>query len=47
MATVTLYRPVGPRELELIKDSGWRAYEFGFDRTVIRSAVLCYLCLRR
>jgi hypothetical protein len=24
--TVTLYRPVGPRELELIERSGWRAF---------------------
>jgi hypothetical protein len=24
MDTVTLYRPVGPRELDLIKTSGWR-----------------------
>jgi hypothetical protein len=23
---VTLYRPTGPRELELIRDSGWRAF---------------------
>src|ERR1700733_3708042 len=26
MDTVTLYRPVGPLELELIKASGWRAF---------------------
>ena len=26
MEAVTLYRPVGPKELELIKDSGWRAF---------------------
>src|ERR1700730_2172633 len=26
MDTVTLYRPVGPRELELIRPSGWRAF---------------------
>jgi hypothetical protein len=26
MDTVTLYRPVGPRELELIRASGWRAF---------------------
>ena len=26
MQTVTLYRPVGPAELELIKASGWRAF---------------------
>jgi hypothetical protein len=26
MDTVTLYRPVGPRELELIKTSGWREF---------------------
>jgi hypothetical protein len=26
MDTVTLYRPVGPLELELIKTSGWRAF---------------------
>jgi hypothetical protein len=26
METVTLYRPVGPVELELIKASGWRAF---------------------
>jgi hypothetical protein len=26
MDTVTLYRPVGPRELELIKISGWREF---------------------
>jgi hypothetical protein len=26
MDTVTLYRPVGPRELELIKVSGWREF---------------------
>lgn len=24
--TITLYRPVGPKELELIKDSGWKEY---------------------
>jgi hypothetical protein len=24
--TVTLYRPIGPKELELIKASGWRAF---------------------
>lgn len=26
MSTVTLYRPVGPKELELIAASGWRAF---------------------
>jgi len=26
MNTVTLYRPVGPKELELIAASGWRAF---------------------
>jgi hypothetical protein len=26
MPTVTLYRPVGPEELELIRASGWRAF---------------------
>ena len=26
MDTVTLYRPVGPRELELIKAAGWREF---------------------
>jgi hypothetical protein len=26
MATTTLYRPVGPRELELIKACGWREF---------------------
>jgi hypothetical protein len=26
MNTLTLYRPVGPRELELIAASGWRAF---------------------
>jgi hypothetical protein len=26
MDTVTLYRPVGPAELELIKGSGWREF---------------------
>ncbi len=26
MATVTLYRPVGPQELALIEASGWRAF---------------------
>lgn len=26
METVTLYRPVGPTELALIRDSGWRAF---------------------
>ncbi len=26
MDTVTLYRPVGPKELELIEASGWRAF---------------------
>jgi hypothetical protein len=26
MDTVTLYRPVGPAELELIKSSGWREF---------------------
>lgn len=26
MDTVTLYRPVGPKELELIKASGWREF---------------------
>jgi hypothetical protein len=26
MDTITLYRPVGPRELELIKASGWREF---------------------
>jgi hypothetical protein len=25
-STVTLYRPVGPEELALIEESGWRAY---------------------
>ena len=25
-ATITLYRPVGPEELKLIEDSGWRAF---------------------
>lgn len=25
-ATVVLYRPVGPRELELIKESGWTKF---------------------
>lgn len=24
--TKTLYRPVGPKELELIKESGWKAF---------------------
>lgn len=26
MHTRTLYRPVGPAELDLIRDSGWRAF---------------------
>jgi len=26
MSTITLYRPVGPQELALIEDSGWRAF---------------------
>jgi hypothetical protein len=26
METITLYRPVGPAELELIRESGWRAF---------------------
>ena len=26
METVTLYRPVGPAELKLIEESGWRAF---------------------
>ena len=26
MNTVVLYRPVGPKELELIIDSGWRKF---------------------
>jgi len=26
MPTVTLYRPVGPKELALIEASGWRAF---------------------
>jgi hypothetical protein len=26
MDTVTLYRPVGPKELDLIKASGWREF---------------------
>ena len=26
LETVTLYRPVGPKELELIKSSGWREF---------------------
>lgn len=26
LVTVTLYRPVGPEELELIERSGWRAF---------------------
>jgi hypothetical protein len=26
MGAVTLYRPVGPAELELIKESGWRRF---------------------
>jgi hypothetical protein len=26
MDTITLYRPVGPRELELIKGAGWREF---------------------
>lgn len=26
MKTITLYRPVGPKELKLIEDSGWKAF---------------------
>jgi hypothetical protein len=26
MDTLTLYRPVGPKELELIEESGWREF---------------------
>ncbi|WP_395739628.1 hypothetical protein [Prosthecobacter sp.] len=26
MSTTTLYRPVGPKELKLIEDSGWKAF---------------------
>jgi hypothetical protein len=26
MDTITLYRPVGPQELDLIRDSGWRRF---------------------
>src|SRR3989475_1327645 len=26
METITLYRPVGPKELALIRDSGWREF---------------------
>jgi hypothetical protein len=26
MRTVTLYRPVGPKELELVQPSGWREF---------------------
>ncbi|MCF7785381.1 MAG: hypothetical protein K9N47_04620 [Prosthecobacter sp.] len=26
MNTTTLYRPVGPKELKLIEDSGWKAF---------------------
>lgn len=26
MNTTTLYRPVGPKELELIRQSGWKAF---------------------
>ncbi|MFT3884629.1 MAG: ADP-ribosylation/crystallin J1 [Flavobacteriales bacterium] len=26
MSTTTLYRPVGPKELELIEASGWKAF---------------------
>ena len=26
MQTLTLFRPVGPKELELIKASGWKAF---------------------
>ena len=26
MDTITLYRPVGPEELELIKNSGWKKF---------------------
>jgi len=26
MNTITLYRPVGPKELDLIRASGWRAF---------------------
>lgn len=26
MDTVTLYRPIGPEELELIEESGWKAF---------------------
>lgn len=26
MSTITLYRPVGPKELELIEASGWREF---------------------
>src|SRR5437899_7639256 len=26
MSTVTLYRPVGPKELALIEESGWREF---------------------
>jgi hypothetical protein len=26
MATITLYRPVGPKELKLIEATGWRAF---------------------
>jgi len=26
MSTITLYRPVGPKELALIEESGWREF---------------------
>jgi len=26
MKTTTLYRPIGPKELKLIEDSGWKAF---------------------
>jgi len=26
METITLYRPVGPKELKLIEDSGWKRF---------------------
>lgn len=26
MSIVVLYRPVGPRELELVRESGWKAF---------------------
>jgi hypothetical protein len=43
METVTLYRPVGPEELELIEASGWRA----FPPRLLREQPVAAICSTR